>query len=121
MFRYYNANPLGRKVNDCTVRAISLATDTSWDCAFMALSLYAQREAIMPDDVRYIDGYLRRFEKVHDRYLDREITLNEFLEDHSIGTYLVTMNGHITCCIDGVCYDTFDPSNRYIWDAYKVK
>jgi len=31
MFKYYNANPFGRLVNDCTVRAISLATNQSWD------------------------------------------------------------------------------------------
>lgn len=31
MYKYYNANPLGRHVSDCSVRAISLATDRSWD------------------------------------------------------------------------------------------
>ena len=31
------------------------------------------------------------------------------------------MNNHITCVIDGVIYDTFDPSNRYLWCCYKVK
>lgn len=31
MFQYYNANPLGRNVDDCAVRAISKATDKSWD------------------------------------------------------------------------------------------
>jgi hypothetical protein len=31
MFKYYNANPLGRHVSDCSVRAISLATGRSWD------------------------------------------------------------------------------------------
>lgn len=28
---------------------------------------------------------------------------------------------HITCAIDGVCYDTFDPSDRLIWCVYFVK
>ena len=27
MWQYYNANPLGRKVSDCAVRAISRATE----------------------------------------------------------------------------------------------
>lgn len=31
MFIYYNANPYGRLINDCTVRAISLATNNSWN------------------------------------------------------------------------------------------
>ena len=51
MFKYYNANPVGRHVNDCTVRAISLATGRSWDSTYRELSTYAQALAIMPDDV----------------------------------------------------------------------
>lgn len=31
------------------------------------------------------------------------------------------MSGHITCVIDGTCYDTFDPSDRIVWGIYKVK
>ena len=31
------------------------------------------------------------------------------------------MGGHITCVIDGVIYDTFDPSERYLWCAYYVR
>ena len=42
MFRYYNANPRGRKVNDCTVRAISLATGTTWDETYEKLCDFAQ-------------------------------------------------------------------------------
>ena len=42
MFIYYNANPRGRRVNDCTVRAISLATKSSWDETYEKLSDFAQ-------------------------------------------------------------------------------
>lgn len=120
-FQYYNANPLGRHVNDCTVRAFSLATNLSWDEAFSKLSYYAQRQCIMPDEVEYIDGFLQ------ENYCQKcgcggfNYLLKDFLQDHPVGTYLVTMNGHITCCIDGVVYDTFDPSDRPIWDVYEVK
>ena len=65
MYRYYNANPLGRKINDCTVRAISLALGESWDRAYNWLSDYAQQEAVMMDDVKYIDKLLEQnFQKV---------------------------------------------------------
>lgn len=52
-----------------------------------------------------------------DRY---KITVEEFVQEYPIGTYLITMNGHITCCRNGCIYDTFDPSNRIVWGAYKV-
>ena len=41
MFRFYNANPRGRHVNDCTVRAISLATGEKWDNTYRMLSEFA--------------------------------------------------------------------------------
>lgn len=34
MYVYYNNNPLGRQVSDCSVRAIALATERSWDSAY---------------------------------------------------------------------------------------
>lgn len=121
MFEYYNANPRNRHVNDCTVRAISLATGRTWDETYEELSKFAQAQAIMPDDVLYIDEYLiRRYPIVCD--CERlNITLEEFVKQHPNGVYLITMANHITCSINGTVYDTFDPSSRFIWEAYRVK
>lgn len=120
MYRYYNANPLGRRVNDCTVRAISLATGRSWDETYKELSAFARYQAIMPDEVIYINEYLEeRYDQVCN--CKNKITVGEFCKYFPYGTYLVTMNGHITCIIDGVIYDTFNPSDRLIWNAYEVK
>ena len=121
MFKYYNANPKGRNVNDCTVRAISLATGRTWDETYRELSHFAQIQAIMPDDVIYIDEYLaNRFPVVCDCE-GLEITVEEFVRNHPLGIYLITMAGHITCSINGIVYDTFDPSSRFIWEAYRIK
>lgn len=121
IYRYYNANPRQLHVNDCTVRAISLATKKNWDQTYQELSDFARAQAIMPDDVNYIDEYLERhFYKIYDRKSNRQLTVGDFVLDHPYGTYLITMNGHITCAIDGVIYDTFDPSSRFIWGIYKV-
>ena len=35
--------------------------------------------------------------------------------------YNPKLRGHITCCINGVIYDTFYPGDRLVWEAYKVK
>lgn len=122
MFIYYNANPLGRNVNDCTVRAISLATNKSWDETYEELSKFAQAQAIMVDEVQYIDEYLERhFEKICGCKNKYKISVGDFVQEYSDGIYLITMNGHITCAIDGHIYDTFDPSDRLVWGAYRVK
>lgn len=122
MFQFYNANPLGRFVNDCTVRAISLATGQTWDQTYEELSKFAQAQGMMADEVRYIDEYLdRKFIKVCGCREDNRVTIGEFCEKYPKGTYLITMAGHITCCIDGCIYDTFDPRGKLVWDAYKVE
>jgi hypothetical protein len=110
-------------VNDCTVRAISLATKTTWDDTYRELSEYAQKLATMPDDVIYIDGYLdRRFTKVYEKNKSPyTLTVEDFARANPFGTFLITMSGHITCCIDGCIYDTFNPKDRIVWEAYRVK
>ena len=121
MFSFYNANPLGRRVNDCTVRAISRATGRSWDDIYRELSGFAQHLGVMPDNVFYIDAYLsEHFKKVYYCKHCNQITVGEFVERNPYGTFLITMSGHITCAEDGVIYDTFDPSERFVWGVYKV-
>lgn len=121
MFKYYNANPRGRRVNDCTVRAISLATGESWDAAYSKLSDFAQAQAIMPDEVMYIDEYLdRHFIKLCGCKGVAQMTVGDFVDKYNRGIYLITMSGHITCAINGCIYDTFDPSDYYVWDVYQV-
>ncbi len=121
-YQYYNANPLGNRVDDCTVRAISLATGRSWDSTYDRLSEYAQTQAIMPNDVEYIDEFLNlNYQKVYSSRDSHRVTVAEFLSHYPRGTYLITMNGHITCAIDGCVYDTFDPGDRIVWDAYKIE
>lgn len=121
IFQYYNANPLGRNVNDCSVRAISNATGKSWDETYQQLSEYARKEGITFSEVEFINDYLAdRYErccpdrkKVH--------TIEEFLNLNPRGTYLITMNGHITSAKDNVLYDTFDCRDKVFWCAYKIK
>ena len=122
MFRYYNANPLGRKINDCTVRAIALATGESWDSTYNFLSDFAQQEAVMMDDVNYIDKFLdKNFYKIYTNNNGYNMTVDDVSRRWYKGTYLITMKNHITCCIDGVIYDTFNPSDRLVLEVYKVK
>ena len=121
MYKYYNANPCGRKVNDCTVRAISKATGQSWDETYKDLSNFAQIQCIMPDEVEYINEFLeKRFKCVYSAN-GKRITVDEFLEQYPRGRFLITMAGHITCAIDGCIYDTFNPADRYVWQVFEVR
>ena len=117
MYKYHNANARGNFVNDCVVRAISVAQGKSWDETYEELSDIAQEEGILLDDVNFVEGYL---DERYKRACHYSKTVGEFLEEHPKGTYLVTMEGHITVIIDGVLYDIFDCRNRRMWCAWYV-
>ena len=117
MYKFYNANAHGKFANDCVVRAISLAEDKTWNETYEELSEIAQSNGIILDDVNFVEPLLdSRYERVcyDNKYV------GDFVEEHPRGTYLITMLGHITCCIDGVLYDTFDCRNRIMLCAWEV-
>lgn len=118
MYKFYNANALGNFVNDCTIRAISLAEGNTWDYTYDKLSDLAQAEGTMMDDKYFIKDYL-------DSHYIRLKNIPEYVGEVS-GKYkdnvvLITMNGHITCSKYGRIYDSFDCRNRIAEYAWKVK
>ena len=54
MYKFYNNNSLGLYENDCTVRAISTATNNSWDDTYKHLSNIARLNGTMMDDKDFI-------------------------------------------------------------------
>lgn len=118
MFRYYNANIYNNNIEDCTIRAISVAENISWDKAYIKLSDYARQRGLMLSSVQSIESYL---DDNYYRFCNYNITVGEFARKYNRGTYLVTMRGHITVIVNGVIIDTFDCSNRKMWCAWIVK
>lgn len=118
MFRYYNANPELNDVEDCTIRAISVAEGISWDEAYIKLCRFARLRGLMISSVasieRYLDDHYKRIETEYE-------TVGEFAENYDYGTYLITMKGHITVLKDGIIYDTFNPSERLIRNVWRVR
>lgn len=117
MFKYYNANPNDLRIEDCTIRALSVAESISWDEAYDMLSNSARKLGLMLSDVRAIEYFLdmRYYRvKVH------EETVGEFIKNHKKGVFLITMPNHITVLKNGINYDTFDSSKRMIWNVWEV-
>ena len=48
-YRYYNPNPSGRMVGDCVIRAISKATNRSWEEIYVKVAIQAMNSA----DLKY--------------------------------------------------------------------
>ena len=115
MYKFYNNNSLGLFENDCTVRAIALATGNSWDDTYKHLSNIARLQGIMMDDKDFIKKYLdERYERIYD--IPR--TVGEVAGAYPDNVLLITMPHHITCSKYGVIYDSFDCRDRkaeYVW------
>lgn len=115
MYKYYNANALGKQTDDCTIRAISCATGKSWDYLYEHLSDIAQAEGTMMDNRKFIIDYL---DKRYKRLPYVEGTVGYISRHYPDNILLITMNGHITCSKYGNIYDSFDCSHKiveYVW------
>lgn len=116
-FQYYNANPHKRDISDCVIRCTALLTGKSWEQAYEELSDYALLDGYLVENVPFVEKYL---DERYPRECHYSKTVGEFAKEYPYGKYAVTMNNHITAIIDGVIYDTFDPSDRIMRCAWRI-
>lgn len=112
MFVEYNPNPdEGKRVGDCSVRAISKALDTDWETAYTLITMKGFSLHDMPSSNTAINAVLRQngFKRASlpDDCPDC-FTVKEFLELNPEGTFIIYMEGHVACAIDGDVYDAWN-------------
>ena len=118
MYKYYNANSHNRHISDCSVRAISLATDRTWNDTYRDLSENARRRGMMMDSIVFVEEYL---DERYPRVCHYSHTVGEFIKENPRGVYIISMPGHLTTVIDGINYDIFDTTDREMWCAWMVE
>ena len=117
MYRYYNANALNKYEDDCVIRAISCATNKSWDYVYDYLSDIAQYEGTLLDKRDFVRNYLdRTYQRLNGIYG----SVGEVSAMFPNNTILITMRSHIVCSKNGIVYDTFDCRNREVEDVWLV-
>ena len=121
MWKYHNSNPKKREVNDCVIRAISKAENKTWDEVYSELSTLAQNQRILLDDMRFVEPYLdSKYDRVCYKCNGCRMTVGDFINRNQKGTYLITMQGHITCVKNGILFDTWDCRDKIIWCSWEV-
>lgn len=121
MWKYFNPNPAGRKVGDCSVRAVAAALGVSWEDAYSMVTANGFQMGDMPSSDSVWGSVLRQHgfyryaipNKCPDCY-----TAEDFAADHPKGVYVLGFGGHVATVIDGVLYDSWDSSNEipiYFW------
>lgn len=121
MWINYNANPAGRQVGDCTVRAVSKVLDEDWEQSYSGMALQGFMLCDMPSANHVWGAYIRS--KGFKRYIIPDTcpdcyTVKDFCKDHPKGRFLLALYNHVVCIIDGNYFDTWDSGNEiplYYW------
>lgn len=110
-YRFFNPNPQGKFVGDCTIRAICAATGLNWYEVHRQLCDLSRSMADMPssDTVWWELLKLYGFKRLN--LLDQCpecYTVEDFTYDHSSGIYVLGPKEHAVAVIDGDWFDTWD-------------
>ena len=117
----YNPNPVGRKVGDCAVRAISKALDMGWEAAYIALTINGLQMGDMPSSDSVWGSLLRQhgfYRKSIPDTCPACYTARDFCEDNPQGTFVLGFGGHVATVKDGDLYDSWDSSMeipQFVW------
>ena len=113
MYKEWNPSPIGARVGDCAVRAISKATGTDWEDAYLMLCVKGLSMYDIPNSNAVISAVLKDLgfsrHTVPDTCPDC-YTIRDFMAEHPQGTYILGTGNHVAAVVDGVLYDSWDSS-----------
>lgn len=132
MWIKYNANPVGKRTNDCVIRAISTVLKAPWDKVHDDLCALSSELYTVPSDndnwATYLDylGFYR--EDVPHSCPEDCITVKEFAKLHKYGQYLlntceyevasnhniIASGSHLIALINGNWYDTWNSGGEAV-------
>lgn len=120
-WQYFQNNPTGRSVGDCSVRAVSAALGVDWKKAFalIAANAFQMGDVISANaswgSVLRQHGFKRYAisNKCPDCY-----TAEQFAKDHPKGVFVLGFGNHVATIRDGLILDSWDSSHEipeYYW------
>lgn len=121
MWMYYQPNPCGRSVGDCSIRAVAKALNITWEEAYNLICDAGYKMCDMPSSdsvwgaVLRSNGFYRTSipNNCPDCY-----TAEDFCRDNPVGIFVLGFGGHVATVVDGYLYDSWDSSREipvYMW------
>ena len=115
MYVHANPNPDGIYVGDCVVRAIAIATNSTWDYVYVMLCLEGYIKKNFGDANDVWGSYLKRIgfrqillpDNCPDCY-----SVRDFCYDYPYGTFILATGTHLVAVIDGDYYDAWDSGDE---------
>jgi len=121
MFIEYNLNPVGRRVGDCTVRAVAKALNTDWHTAYALMALNGYKMGDMPSADAVWGSVLREHNFIREsipNLCPDCYTAEDFCLDNPRGVFVLGFGGHTATVVDGNLYDAWDSSQevpQFVW------
>lgn len=126
MYQFLNVHPEGKLVPDCVKRAITKTADMDYHEVQLQLNRHKKLTGAKTfnEDKNWksfvenvLNGTKMSFPAT--KGMPR-MNGERFCKAYPRGRYILSMAGHLSCCIDGVIYDTWDCSERCVYQAYKI-
>ena len=121
MWIEYNPNPTGRRVGDCSIRAIAKALDITWEQAYALIAINGYSMGDMPSSDSVWGAVLRQ----HGFYRTSIpntcpdcYTVEQFCKDNPKGTFVLGFGGHVATVVNGNLYDSWNSSQlvpQFLW------
>lgn len=111
IWSYYNPNPNGKFVGDCTVRAITKATGKPWEEVYLGICVQGFLMCDMPSNNSVWGAYLRTQGFKRKSLPDTcpcDYTVEDFCKDHPEGVFVVPVSNHVLAIVDGDYYDSWE-------------
>ena len=125
-FKYYNAHPEGKRVNDCVKRAITLVAQMDYHQVQLELNRYKKVTGAKyfnsdHNPHKYCENVLH-MAKLSFPAVAGEERMNgkRFTQEYPYGRYILNMAGHWSACVNGKIYDTWDCSDKCVYTAYQM-
>lgn len=121
MWRRYNPNPTGRSVGDCSVRALTIALNMSWEDAYSLMAEAGYNMGDMPSADSVWGAVLRQhgfYRTAISNSCPSCYTAEDFARDNPKGVFVLGFGGHVSSVKDGVIYDAWDSSEeipQFVW------
>ena len=122
MFVRLNFNPNGLHADDCTVRAICMATNKSWDEVYIHLCMEGFLMKNMPSVNNVWGTYLRSIgfgQYLLPRNCPACYTVRDFCRENQNGTFILATGSHVLCAIDGNYFDAWDSGDEVLSSIWR--
>lgn len=121
MWKQFNPNPRGAYVGDCVIRALSIATNQSWEDTYLELCVQGLIFSDMPSSNKVWGKYLKTLGYHRHQIPDTCpvcYTIRDFANEHKAGTYILGTGSHVVAVVDGDYVDSWDSGDEnpiYYW------